>query len=496
MGDSEVGDFPQEENNIKSFGEIEKLGIPLKEGGYKLDLDMVASYIFHKLNVISFGGKLWIYDWQKKIYRVNSNDVEKEIQTIREELDAIDLLSRAIPEVKAQLLTKNVKTEWPFNTCQNAIPVRNGILFFDYQIHDTQMAKHGPIHLFTYKLDVDYNKDVDIMPAMEVLEKWVEKKDVTNLIQAPAQALLQTMTGKSMRKAYLFMGPTFAAKSSYVVLLNKFVGREFVSEVTLHDLANNRFASGTLESKILNIVDDLAGIPLESVENFKRYTGIPNHDIERKGQQSYPGMVTCTFIYTCNTPPVVNMRIRKDSAFWNRWNVVRFPYLFEQDTTFCERTFTDDFMSSFLNCVIKIMHAVEQEKKLVVSCDPDESMDMWLLGTDPLVQFVEEGARFGEAGSGETMVSYDKDKLFEFYLKVCDDEGVEPNKIIRSKTAFSIQMQNLGFFPANTKRLVMGGDGKKIPHNIKVYRSWKIPLSDEARQCVLSSGQSDLRDVE
>jgi hypothetical protein len=53
-------------------------------------------------------------------------------------------------------------------------------------------------------------------------------------------------------------------------------------------------------------------------------------------------------------------------------------------------------------------------------------------------------------------------------------------------------MQNLGFFPANTKRLVIGGDGKKIAHNIRVYRSWKIPLSDDARKCVLSSGQSNL----
>lgn len=471
---------------------ISDLGVELKGGGFKLNLDAVADYISTKLNTISFGGKLWVYDRKEHIYRVNSNDIEKEIQDIREELNAVDLLTRSAPEVKAQLLTKNVKLEWPFNTNKNAIPVKNGILFFDYQTRDPRIETHNPIHLFTYKLNVTYKKEVGIEPAMNILRSWVEPKDVTNLVQAPAQALLQTQMGKSMRKAYLFIGPTFAAKSSYIILLNKFIGQEFVSEVTLHDLANNRFASGTLESKILNIVDDLAGIPLESVENFKRYTGIPNHDIERKGQQSYPGMITCTFIYTCNSPPVVNMRIRKDSAFWNRWNVVRFPYLFSQDTTFCERTFTEDFLSSFLNCVVDVMLEMEKEKKLVVSCDPDEAMDMWLLGTDPLMQFVEEGARFGEAGSGETMVNYDKDKLYEFYLKVCDDESVEPNKIIKSKTAFSIQMQNLGFFPANTKRLVIGGDGKKIAHNIRVYRSWKIPLSDDARKCVLSSGQSNL----
>ena len=59
-----------------------------------------------------------------------------------------------------------------------------------------------------------------------------------------------------------------------------------------------------------------------------------------------PGKIPCVYAFTCNRPPTITQKVRTDSAFWERWNYIVFPYSFDVDGMFYEKTFTPELLSS------------------------------------------------------------------------------------------------------------------------------------------------------
>ena len=431
----------------------------------------IGDDLAEKYHTISFQDELFIYDPEECIYVKATQHIEKEVRSIAAELQYTGSISKAISETMKYVKYKHVEHFYPFNNASFMLPLQNGILKIEFGTGNIELIPHDPKHRFTFKLPIVYDAEASSDNIHKVLSSWVETEDVELLYQIPAQAILQMMIDNSYKKNYIIHGEPHAGKSTYLKLLELFFGKENFCHVSLHQIGKDQFCTGNLENKMLNIYDDLSDIPLENVGEFKNITGATHHKIESKHIQAYEGRIYAVHIFACNKPPSVPETILYDPAFWERFEIIKFPFFFQVDPIFKDLSFTGENMSGYLNQVIKHIIRIVKERKLMVNRDAEEVMARWNELSNPLVQFFKDNMKETNPASKTNL--FDKRKLYNEYTEFCKISRVNPKKIIPSVEAFTRAVQPLGLQPFETR--------EKSPHtgnriSIKCYRGsfeWK-----------------------
>jgi phage/plasmid-associated DNA primase len=432
-------------------------------GRINLEHGAIASYLHRKFHTLSFNKQIWIYDQVYGVYRVDGGEVAEEIQEIIIRVGFSGSITKEARDIYFILLTVNRKNDYPFNHYPDLIPLNNGILKMDFEAGTSDLIPHSPQYLFTYKISAKYDPNVQTDKARDLLGEWVEPDDAPLLVQIAAQAILQAQLQVSYKKNYIVQGEPHAGKSTYIEFLIRFFGDELVSHKSLQSVCNDRFVAADLESKLLNAFDDLQEIPLESVSNFKAVTGTCKHGIERKFQQSYPGVITCPHIFSCNRPPKYPDDVKYDAAWWERWEYVRFPFSYSIDDSFITRTFSDEMYSSYLNLVVAAMVMIRRDHRLGVNRDASEVMERWSMESDPLCQFIR--CKMTESAKASDITAFDRQKLFEQYLKFCNEENIDPRKRIATQAKFTRYVQGYKLTPSKTTRRI-----EKRRYTVDVYQ--------------------------
>jgi len=426
----------------------------------------IGDDLAEKYHTISFQDTLYVYDPTEQIYIQSSQQIEKEVREIAAELQYTGSLAKAISETMKYVKYKHVEHTYPFNHANFLLPVKNGILQFNLSDNSIELLPHDHKYRFTFKLPIEYNKDANPSGISKIVSAWVDLEDVDLLYQIPAQSILQMMLDNSYKKNYISHGEPHAGKTSYLKLLEKFFGKDNLCHVSLHQIGTDRFCSGNLENKMVNIYDDLSDIPLENVGEFKNLTGNTSHKIESKNVQAYDGRIYAVHIFACNKPPSVPERVLYDVAFWERFEIIKFPYYFNVDPFFYELNYTDENLSAFLNIVLNHVSRIIRERKLIINRDAEEVMERWNELSDPLVQFIKENCTQIKNASQTNM--FDKDAFYSAYLSFCGEKSVNPKKIAPTINAFGRALQPHGFLIWETTHKV----GTKKEH-VKCYRgSW------------------------
>jgi hypothetical protein len=407
------------------------------------DYTLYADVLTKRLSIVYFNKTFYTYDTVNHIYRENMNEIETVIRNdyVRFGIDT------PFPQVKTNVIehlnSMGGHLDFPFNNNCDCIPVENGVIKIDYKYENIELLCHGPEHMFTYKLAATYNPDIGDVLCLPLLERMVDKNDLDTLIQIPAQALLQMQTGNSYKKAYLIQGEPHAGKTSFLKLLYGLFGESFISQISLQQLCENQFVGGTLESKLLNIFDDLEDVALNVIDQFKAITGDCRYSIERKFQSSYTGKVTAVHIFTCNYPPEYPERVKRDAAFWARWEYLKFPFEYPVDPNFYDEWYTQDRISSYLNAVLKMMLRIKK-RGLPTNSPIDSVMMNWSINSDPIYDFIT--LNFDVMGS-KNQQYYSKSKLHQLYLNWCDEHKIPEHKQRKTLKSFVTAIQQHEFLP-------------------------------------------------
>ena len=424
----------------------------------------IADDLAEKYHTISFQDTLYIFDPVEMIYVQSSQHIEKEVRAIAAELQYTGSISKAIGETTKYVKYKNVEHIYPFNNAIFMLPVQNGILKVILAENTIELFPHDHKYKFTFKLPVIYNKDANPEKISNIIKAWVESDDTELLYQIPAQAILQMMIDNSYKKNYIAHGDPHAGKTSYLKLLEKLFGKDNFCHVSLHQIGMDRFCSGNLENKMLNIYDDLSDIPLENVGEFKNLTGNTHHKIESKNVQAYEGRIYAVHMFACNKPPSVPQSILYDTAFWERFEIIKFPYFFEVDPLFYELTFTDENLSAYLNIVLSHVVRIIKERKLIVNRTAEDVMERWNQLSDPLVQFIAETCTELQNASQANL--FDKNKFYDEYMQFCKLKSINPKKILPTINHFTRAVQPHKFIPFETMKII-----GKSKMRIKCYRA-------------------------
>ena len=425
-----------------------------ERGRVLLEHGAIADYLHATLHTISFNKQVWVYDKEQGLYRENRGDVEASLRNIIDAVIFQGSITKEARDVVYILLTINRKDKYPFNQHKDAIPVKNGILQIDFTTGTINQLKHSPEWLFTVKFPVVYNPAADWRPFHEmVLSKYLEDpsedtepepgKRVIDpedlLYQVPAQCLLQMLGTKPYKKSYIIQGDANGGKTTFLEWLIMLFGPDNVSHSSLHQLVEDRFVGGTLESKVLNCYDDLSDLKLETVGPFKTLTGGFDHQIERKRVQPYQGRIFATHVFTCNSPPGVPERVIYDSAFWTRWEYLHFGNVFEVDPGFIEENYTEENISGSFNKILEVMLDIGKNG-LLMDSSPSEVKDSWELSSDPFARFCKEHLM-----DSRDETSFPKELLHDKFREFCKAVNVNERKIPSSLKSFSTLVFKQGF---------------------------------------------------
>lgn len=409
----------------------------------RIDYAGYSSFLKSHFNIIFFNKTLFIYDDYAHLYRQQTNEIETHIRNTCVEYRVSGKLASHLLELKAHLTAMGAYPEYPFNISSDTIPVENGIVKINYETEEITLLPHGPEHLFTYKLSVSYDPQIRNCKAIPLLKRMVEPENIKTLLQIPAQALLQMQTGNAYKKAYLLQGEPHAGKTSYLKLLYALFGDDFTTAISLQQLCTDRFVGGNLEGKLVNIYDDLEDVALEVIDQFKTLTGDCRHGIERKYSAKYTGRVTAVHIFTCNYPPEYPDKVKRDVAFWTRWEYVRFPYAYPVNPNFYIEWYTKEMLSSFFNLILSSMITMRKHG-LLSNSDSQDIMMAWSVNSDPLYDFI---SSIFSGSNGKDLHYFSKAKLYKAYVSWCTDNGIPEHKMKTSLKAFTVALQGHGFVP-------------------------------------------------
>jgi putative DNA primase/helicase len=432
---------------------IARFSTTSRGGEVLLNYSAIADHVAEELRCVSYRRTIYIYDTEHGIYRANDGDVEEMTQEVAEQCKFTGKISSAKREIVSHITDMRVTREYPFN--QNpGIPCANGVVVIDYETGARTLEPHSPENRYTYRLPVAYNPEADPTEIIQVLSSWADEGNYEVLLQIPAQALLQaTVMGKPYKKSYIVHGDTNGGKSSYIELLRRTFGDENTARVMLQRIGQDRFCLASMEGKMFNIYDDLDDVPMQNSTVLKTLTGFDWHDVERKGIDAYRARIFCVHLFTCNRPPETPDRVKNDAAFWERWEYLTFPNLFEVDPSWYDRVLTPQNSSAFLNLVIGTMIRIVQSGSLLVRSSAYEVRDVWQTNADPIYKFITENLNHDGKGVVE------KEDAYRGFLNFARTESVNQSKVPTNLEMFAKCVFRYGFAPA---RVMVKGERRQV----------------------------------
>ncbi len=437
----------------------------------------LAERLHGEILQVSFNGRLYVYD--DGVYRVDDGRINRRIRDVLEYYGIRTGLINTINEVRAHLHAMDAFNESPFDRQKYMIPVQNGVIRFlpenNYQV---EMIPHSPDFLFRHKLPVKYDEDADTSFILETFKQWMSEEDdnqkisndgeeekpedVLYLIQIPGIAFIQLWRG-AQKISYLFEGKKDAAKTTFCELLYRFFGKGAYAEVDLRRLTENRFSFAGLEGKLINIVDDLDAVPAKHLGTYKNLTGSIYHNIERKGEDSYEGIITAAHVFTCNKAPEVKDSF--DTAFWSRWIYLVWSNTFDRNDDFKEQLFSDENLSAYLLLVIEGIKGMLSGQRPVKRMSEADVKDLWTSSSSDVLQFKREKC-ISDASAADAWISIPA--FIEQYHKWCTKQGKTPVSQKMVSTTLS-RSGHLTFRPGTSGKRPYAYKGMKWTDEMEPY---------------------------
>jgi hypothetical protein len=141
--------------------------------------------------------------------------------------------------------------------------------------------------------------------------------------------------------------------------------------------------------------------------------------------------------------------------------------MFEIDPTWADKTFTPPFLSGFLNLVIQYIIKILDNNALITDALPEETKDMWVSATEPLMNFLVE---FTDK-SPDLYIAHDA--FYPILVKYCQENKLR----VDSKRRVTILMDKMGYH--STQVRVPGGGRPRVYSGLK-WKDDRAPRKDSS----------------
>ncbi|PSK96684.1 P4 family phage/plasmid primase-like protein [Haloactinopolyspora alba] len=206
-------------------------------------------------------------------------------------------------------------------TCDPVEPLinfRNGLL--DWRTGT--LHPHDPAVPSTVQLPIDYAPDA----AAPHFERFLSQVVPADMVELAWELIGYLMySGNPLHKAVMLTGHGRNGKGTFLRVITALLGRANITNVSLHDLMNTRFATASLFGKLANIAGDIDAGYLENTATFKGITGGDTISAEHKGRDRFDFTPWAVPVFSANKIPA---SADTTAGYLSRWLVVPFPHSF------------------------------------------------------------------------------------------------------------------------------------------------------------------------
>lgn len=251
-------------------------------------------------------------DGETFIKREITNHIDNHVLPIRKHKNVLTIIRRQNPIDRDE-----------FNPA-GYICLGNGL----WDIENEQLIPHTPDMKFTRGVNINYDPDV------ECPEIWDFARDITGS-EEDAQTLLEfvafgLISCYEPRKMFFLHGETSNGESTFFKLVEEFFGSEYISNVSLEQLASNRFAPANLEDSMVNLDGEVSDsfIDVSRIERLKKLTGDDGMMVEHKRKDPFIMENSTKLAFAANKLPQFPA---ESDAMAQRIVSIKLPYRFTKD---------------------------------------------------------------------------------------------------------------------------------------------------------------------
>jgi putative DNA primase/helicase len=347
--------------------------------------DVVARYIANCWPLKTLRGEIFRYNSSTGLYqKADTDEIEHEIQGMMDRMDFSSKCSNGFVMQTMGYLKRHTYIRPELVNPANLLRVKNGVLDLNslkITLPDSKVA-------FTVGLPVTYDPKAKCPEIEKFISRIVEKKDISLIYEIIAWCL---DVQAKLERFVVFAGESQSGKSTLLSLIERFIGKENCSHVSLHALNRDKFAVADFQGKMVNIDEELASSGVSDLNRLKALTSYKTQiRVERKFKEAFDIDSYAKIIFAVNQPP---MLWEASKAIWKRLIKVNFPREFDKNTRdpkIEEKLFSPGELSGLLNLAIVFLKRLRENGDFSYTSDTDEVQMSYLRQSNPIPYFFDE----------------------------------------------------------------------------------------------------------
>ncbi len=281
----------------------------------------------------------------------------------------------------------HVSRDQEFDSYENLINLRNGIL----NLKTEQLQPHSSNFLFRIQLPVTYDQNAICEQFQRFLDQCLpEEKNKISALEAFASILLPNI---HLEKMFMNVGSGANGKSTCLNVMERFLGSENVSNISIHDMESDRFAKAGLDSKLANIYADISRREIPELGTIKAIISSDSIEVQRKNQHRFKMRNTAKSIFSCNELPELG---ENSHAVYRRLVLIEWNQQFTHQNKkykinqnlFNELT-TEHKLSGILNLLLLYIQKIKKNGKLTYDENTSKLQEIWTQKANPIDTFLD-----------------------------------------------------------------------------------------------------------
>ena len=341
--------------------------------GRKLKTNLVGDYIIDAYTCKYYNGSIYYYT--DKGYTNNSKGLEKIIYGLIPDIST-NSIKEVVHYIDINLSDMNIKPT------PHYIQVLNGLV----NLYTGEFREFDKNIFTTSSIPVYFNTSADTKPMYDALKLYANNDD--ELFELLIEFIAYIFFEKNkFRKMFMLYGVGSNGKSKYTAIIEKFIGKENVTSLSLEDL-NHRFKVAALISSKCNIGNDIGAKLLDDSQMIKKLTGEDLINADRKNKDPIEFECTAKLIFSCNKLPKAN---DKSYGFYNRFVILPFTFDFDNyqgSNDFSINEFCNsNNLSGLLNLVIPRYKRLVDNNHFIKSKKVIENLIMYMSMNDGVAKW-------------------------------------------------------------------------------------------------------------
>ena len=341
--------------------------------GKKLQHNLVSDYIIDAYNCRYYNGSIYFYT--DRGYSNNMKELELIIYNLIPEITT-NSIKEILHYIDIHLAIN------PTTPTRHYIQTLNGLV----NLYTGEFREFDKNIFTTVSIPVYFNTHADEKEMTDALMMYAnyDKELFELLVEFIAYIFFDK---NKFRKMFMLYGIGSNGKSKYTSIIEKFIGKENITSLSLDDL-NHRFKVASLVSSRCNIGNDIGAKLLDDSQMIKKLTGEDLINADRKNRDPIEFECSAKLVFSCNKLPRAN---DKSYGFYNRFIILPFTFDFDSYKG------SDDFniidfcninnMSALLNMIIPRYKRLIDNNRFSRSQKVIENLIMYMSSNDGVAKW-------------------------------------------------------------------------------------------------------------